>query len=247
LISDGQRNIIVTDLLALCEFNEEAGDFLLAHNEDTISYLKIHRPYEEANGKAYLILGPFKLKDAILAAGIEVSKIPAFKRVDDGIQDITAAVTRLVATTGTDAEQRNRSAAFKGYRIPLRDGHLFRVRLHAEYNPAVMRLWRDIKAGTKDAAPTYFVWTSDGDCGGTSRESKIERKIHATFTEVRAAFDFARAVYLETRGRDAEVGLPIVDVANLRVAGNNIGVLKGWGMNSNGEAFPPGPDEIFVL
>jgi hypothetical protein len=94
------------------------------------------------------------------------------------------------------------------------------------------------------------VWTSEGNCGGKGRESKIEREIHATFTFVRAAFESARVVYNGRHCEDGELsekGLPITELAHLKEVENDVGILKGWRVKPDGTVVQPSTDEILDL
>jgi hypothetical protein len=83
---------------------------------------------------------------------------------------------------------------FKVYRVRLRGGEEFRMRIHAEINPDVVKLWRETEAGRVKGGSTYVVWSGDGECEGKGMESKVERKIHRTFTAMEDALESAKGV-----------------------------------------------------
>jgi hypothetical protein len=247
---DGRsRNYAVSDAIAFFDMRKEKADFACARDKNAIFYLQIHRPYNK--DLPYAILGPFEMKQAIPETNKEVLRIPnALRRSEVGTQDIVKQFASMVEDADTAPETKRMLATYKELRFQLNDGIMFRVRFHAKRNPAVTNLWSETKAGRANGGDTYFVWTSDGDYGARGRESNVERKIHATFTFARAAFDYAREVYTRRNREDGEVdetGLPITELAHLKVAGNDVGVSKGWIVEVDGNIAAPSSEEILVI
>jgi hypothetical protein len=239
----------VSDAIALFNFRKEEADLACARDDDAIFYVQIHRPYNQ--DLPYAILGPFEMKEAFLEANKEVLRIPkALKRCEESTQGFVQAFSNLAEDSDTHPEKKRMLGSYKELRFQLKDGAMFRIRFHAERNPAVTDLWRETKTGRASGGETYFVWTSDGDWGERGWETNVERKIHATFTSARAAFNYAREVYTRRDRENGEVdetGLTITEPAHLKVAGKDVGVSKGWIVEADGNIAAPSSEEILVI
>jgi hypothetical protein len=239
----------VSDAIALFNFRKEEADLACARDDDAIFCVQIHRPYNQ--DLPYAILGPFEMKEAFLEANKEVLRIPkALKRCEESTQGFVQAFSNLAEDSDTHPEKKRMLGSYKELRFQLKDGAMFRIRFHAERNPAVTDLWRETKTGRASGGEIYFVWTSDGDWGERGWETNVERKIHATFTSARAAFNYAREVYTRRDRENGEVdetGLTITEPAHLKVAGKDVGVSKGWIVEADGNIAAPSSEEILVI
>jgi hypothetical protein len=171
-----------------------------AMSEHAIFYLRIHRPLNTIY--PHNIIGPFTRKEAFNHAHQQLRQLAtelAHTELRSFVNEIDTALL-----SSEDKQQLKSMAEIGEYRVHLPDGKTHTIRFHVEHNPAAVRLWRDIRAGTVEDRPTYYVWKSDRDASGRLSESTVERSIEETFTPMQLANERVGVLRLLMDEREGE-------------------------------------------
>jgi hypothetical protein len=149
---DGQPLILNhSNVVGSISMHKDIRRIFAAMSEHAIFYLRIHRPLNTIY--PHNIIGPFTRKEAFNHAHQQLRQLAtelAHTELRSFVNEIDTALL-----SSEDKQQLKSMAEIREYRVHLPAGKTHTIRFHVEHNPAVVRLWRDIRAGTVEERPTY--------------------------------------------------------------------------------------------